>query len=80
MLVSTSDPERSFGNFVGDGEDKVVLMVNNLGGLSELELGGISREALSSLNRRKIKTLRVLVGSFMVNYKSKSEIHQTNVD
>ena len=66
MLLSTSDPERSFGNFKGAGEDEVVLMVNNLGGISELELGGISRETLSSLSSRKIKVQRILVGSFMV--------------
>jgi len=67
MLISTSDPERSFGNFKGDTGDRVVLMVNNLGGLSELELSGISREALSALSSRNIKVLRVLVGSFMTS-------------
>lgn len=67
MLVSTTDPERSFCNFHHDGNDEVVLMVNNLGGLSELELGGVAREALAALSARRVKTQRILVGSFMVD-------------
>ena len=34
-LTSTSDPDRSFVPFKGRG-DRVVLLVNNLGGTSEL--------------------------------------------
>jgi dihydroxyacetone kinase len=44
MLTSTSDPERSFVPFANDGSDEVVLLVNNLGGISELELGGVAGE------------------------------------
>lgn len=66
MITSTSDPERSFVPF--KGQDNVVLLVNNLGGLSELELGGIVGEARNALDARGIKTLRVLSGSFMVSF------------
>lgn len=41
-LTSTTDTERSFLPFEHDGKDEVVLMVNNLGGVSELEMGGVA--------------------------------------
>ncbi|THH21500.1 hypothetical protein EW146_g62 [Bondarzewia mesenterica] len=66
LLLSTSDPERSFVPFTGKG-DHVVLMVNNLGGLSELELCGIVREVESSLVGRQVGIARVLSGSFMTS-------------
>lgn len=44
MLTSTADEERSFLPFKNDGSDEVVLMVNNLGAMSELELSGVAGE------------------------------------
>lgn len=66
MITSTIDPDRSFVPFKNDGTDCVVLFVNNLGGLSELELGAIVGEAKNALDKQGIKTMRVLAGSFMV--------------
>ncbi|XP_029063301.1 triokinase/FMN cyclase isoform X2 [Monodon monoceros] len=43
----------------------VVLMVNNLGGLSFLELGIIANAAVRSLEGRGVKIARALVGTFM---------------
>ncbi|XP_045373647.2 triokinase/FMN cyclase isoform X1 [Camelus bactrianus] len=43
----------------------VVLMVNNLGGLSFLELGIIADAAVRSLEGRGVKIARALVGTFM---------------
>lgn len=43
-IVDTTDSDRSFVPFKGDGTDEVVLLVNNLGSISELELGGIAHE------------------------------------
>jgi len=63
MMTSTSDPDRSFVPFTG--KDNVVLLVNNLGGLSELELGAIVAESRNALESRGFMTSRVLVGSFM---------------
>ena len=65
LITSTSDPDRSFVPFKNDGSDEVVLLVNNLGGLSELELGGVAAEAMQLLEG-KAKVRKVLVGSFMV--------------
>lgn len=43
----------------------VVLMVNNLGGLSFLELGIVADAAVRCLEGRKVKIARALVGTFM---------------
>ena len=64
MLTSTSDPERSFLPF--KGSDEVVLLVNNLGGVSELEIGGIVQEVHKALLAKGITVRRLLSGTFMV--------------
>lgn len=46
-ITETSDKDRSFVPFKGDGSDEVVLMVNDLGSISELEMGGITNEGQS---------------------------------
>nr|XP_003465928.3 triokinase/FMN cyclase isoform X2 [Cavia porcellus] len=43
----------------------VVLMVNNLGGLSFLELGIVADAAVRCLEGRRVKIARALVGTFM---------------
>jgi dihydroxyacetone kinase len=65
MLLSQSDPERSFLAVTGRG-DEVVLLVNNLGGVSELELGAIVREVTTGLAARHVKVERIISGAFMV--------------
>lgn len=67
LLLTTTDPERSFLNVKGSN-DEVVLLVNNLGGLSELELAAVTREAEKSLTGRQVKVQRVLSGTFMVRW------------
>ena len=66
LIMSTTDEDRSFLPFKNDGSDEVILMVNNLGGLSELEMSGIAGETVKILGGRA-KIHRVLVGSFMVS-------------
>jgi dihydroxyacetone kinase len=46
-ITDTEDKERSFVPFKNDGSDEVVLLVNNLGSISELEFGAISHEGKS---------------------------------
>lgn len=65
LILSTTDKERSFLPLKNDGSDEVVLMVNNLGGLSELELAGIAGDAVQNLEG-KVKIHRVMIGTFMV--------------
>jgi dihydroxyacetone kinase len=64
LLTSVSDADRSFVPF--KGKDNVVLFVNNLGGVSELELGGVVAEARKELDARGITLSRILAGTFMV--------------
>jgi len=66
LITSTTDRERSFVPFKHDGKDEVVLFVNNLGGLSELELGGVVGAVSTELANRKINIARVLSGAFVV--------------
>ncbi|KAK2463564.1 hypothetical protein APHAL10511_004315 [Amanita phalloides] len=65
LLTSTSDPERSFVPFKGN--DNVVLLVNNLGSVSELELSAIVGEARKSVEGLGFRILRVLSGTFMTS-------------
>lgn len=65
LLLSKTE-ERGFLPTQGSGNDKVVLLVNNLGGVSELELAGIAREAVTALSARDVRVLRVISGTFMV--------------
>lgn len=64
-LTSTSDADRSFVPFTGKG-DRVVLLVNNLGGTSELEMGAVVTEAKKDLAARGLTVERVIAGTFMV--------------
>ena len=66
MLTSTTDSERSFLQFKHDKKDHVVLMVNNLGGTGELEMGAVAAAAILELQRRGFIVDRALVGTFMV--------------
>lgn len=67
MLTSTTDPDRSFVPFQGEAKDDVVVLVNNLGGLSELELGGIVGQVKKDLDAININVKRILSGTFMVS-------------
>jgi dihydroxyacetone kinase len=67
-ISSTADTERAFLPFKHDGNDEVVLFVNNLGGMSELEIGGVVRAAREELGKRQIGVSRVLAGTFMVRF------------
>ncbi|KAJ7439972.1 dihydroxyacetone kinase [Mycena latifolia] len=66
-ITATSDAERAFLPFKHDGTDEVVLLVNNLGGMSELEVGGVVRAAREELGKRQIVVSRVLAGTFMTS-------------
>jgi len=49
-------------------EDEVVLLVNNPGGVSPLELSGITNEVIEQLAEKfKITPVRILVGTYMTS-------------
>ena len=43
-ITDTTDKDRSFVPFKNDGTDEVILLVNGLGSVSQLEMGGITNE------------------------------------
>ncbi|CAK7240010.1 MAG: dihydroxyacetone kinase Dak1 [Sporothrix thermara] len=66
QLLDPSDSDRAFGS-ISAGDD-VVLLVNNLGAVSVLEMGGITAEVVEQLGRDyKLRSLRVLSGAYMTS-------------
>ncbi|KAF2015035.1 dihydroxyacetone kinase [Aaosphaeria arxii CBS 175.79] len=64
--LDASDKDRNFVNI--SHEDDVVLLVNNLGGVSPLELGGITNEVIQQLAKDyKISPIRILSGTYMTS-------------
>lgn len=63
-ITSTTDSERSYLPFKNDGQDQVILLVNNLGGLPEVELSIVAKEAAEWLKRKRI-TVRRCVGAVL---------------
>ncbi|KAF2746229.1 dihydroxyacetone kinase, partial [Sporormia fimetaria CBS 119925] len=64
--LDTSDKDRSFLEISPD--DEVVLLINNLGGVSVLELGGITNEVVEQLARDwNIRPVRILSGTYMTS-------------
>ncbi|KAI9840754.1 MAG: hypothetical protein M1837_001328 [Sclerophora amabilis] len=66
QLLDPTDEDRAFLQFSKD--DQVVLLVNNLGGVSMLELGGITAEVVGQLKGSwKIEPVRVYSGTYMTS-------------
>jgi dihydroxyacetone kinase len=66
QLLDTSDKDRNYLSI--SKSDKIVLLVNNLGGVSPLELGGITTEVHAQLlSEYGIEPVRVLSGTFMTS-------------
>ena len=49
LLLDQNDKERAFVKF--EKRDEIVLLMNNYGGLSNLELGAITQETLIQLGK-----------------------------
>lgn len=66
QLLDPNDEDRSYVRI--DPSDQILLFVNNLGGVSPLELGGITAEVHSQLDGDyKLRTVRVLSGTFLTS-------------
>lgn len=65
-IIDTSDEDRAFLPYRHDGKDEVILLVNNLGGMSELELNSIANDAVKALEAKGITVRRLMVGTVMV--------------
>jgi hypothetical protein len=68
MLINNDDTERSFLDIDPNKSNRVVILVNNLGGTSELEMGAVTAAATSEMRRRGCEIVRILVGTFMVGH------------
>jgi dihydroxyacetone kinase len=65
QLLDSSDKDRAFLNV---NSNEVVLMINNLGSVSVLELGGITTEVVAQLDTKYgIHPVRVISGTFMTS-------------
>jgi dihydroxyacetone kinase len=66
QLLDVTDEDRAFLEI--SAEDRVVLLVNNLGGVSALELGGITAEIVGQLKADYgIEPVRILAGTYMTS-------------
>jgi len=66
QLLDQSDKERAFLDI--QKGDSTVLMVNNLGGVSVLEMGGIADEVIRQLKETwSLEPARILLGTFMTS-------------
>ncbi|KAK4217105.1 Dak1 domain-containing protein [Rhypophila decipiens] len=65
QLLDMSDKDRAF---VTVNSNEVVLLVNNLGGVSPLEMGGIVTEVVDQLKENwNIRPVRILSGTYMTS-------------
>ncbi|RDL39436.1 uncharacterized protein BP5553_03776 [Venustampulla echinocandica] len=65
QLLDWKDEDRAYLNV---NSNEVVVLINNLGGISVLELGGITTEVIEQLEKTyKIKPARVLAGTYMTS-------------
>ncbi|KAI1424780.1 Dak1 domain-containing protein [Xylaria sp. FL1777] len=64
QLLDKNDKDRAF---LEVNSNEVVLLVNNLGGVSVLELGGITTEVVKQLGGWGIRPVRILSGTYMTS-------------
>jgi dihydroxyacetone kinase len=65
QLLDWKDEDRAF---LRVNSNEVVLLINNLGGVSVLELGGITAEVVGQLEKDyNIKPVRILAGTYMAS-------------
>ncbi|TID18349.1 dihydroxyacetone kinase [Venturia nashicola] len=68
QLLDPADTDRAFLSPPHKKGDEFVLLVNNLGGVSVLEMGGIANQVIEELETTwEIVPKRVLVGTFMTS-------------
>jgi dihydroxyacetone kinase len=68
MLAQLLDPKDEDRAFLNVNSNEVVLLINNLGGVSVLEMGGITTEVVSQLrDAYGIKPVRILSGTYMTS-------------
>ncbi|KAG6033128.1 hypothetical protein E4U41_007000 [Claviceps citrina] len=68
MLAQLLDPSDRDRAFLAITSNEVVLLINNLGGVSVLEMGAITTEVVSQLRSAwAVRPVRILTGTFMTS-------------
>ncbi|CAK7216202.1 hypothetical protein SCUCBS95973_002730 [Sporothrix curviconia] len=68
QLLDETDKDRAYVSFSDKAaSDNIVLLVNNLGGVSPLEFGGITTNVVRALAQRHIQPARLLSGTYMTS-------------
>ena len=71
QLLDSNDPDRGYLGNWSASTDQFVLLINNLGGLSVLELSGITGEVSAQLEKDyKIRPVRAYQGTFLTSLNS----------
>lgn len=66
MMLNSSADDRGFVMF--EAHDEIVILLNNLGGLSPLELAGIADEVVSKIAATtNMRVIQVLAGAYMTS-------------
>ncbi|KAI9286368.1 hypothetical protein BC943DRAFT_321844 [Umbelopsis sp. AD052] len=65
-ILDENDKDRAYLNLNKENE-KIVLLVNNLGGIPVLELGVVAKEAAEYLAENNIEVERIISGTFMTS-------------
>lgn len=67
QLLDQNDPDRSFLKY--NAGDEFVLLINNLGGVSPLEIAGLTNEVYQHLQRdySQLNIIRVIQGTFLTS-------------
>ncbi|KAL1899931.1 hypothetical protein Sste5346_002797 [Sporothrix stenoceras] len=68
QLLDETDADRAYVAFSDKEKNgNIVLLVNNLGGVSPLEFGGITTSVVRALAQRGIRPVRLLSGTYMTS-------------
>jgi dihydroxyacetone kinase len=65
QLTDVTDEDRYCVPLKCDGTDEVVLLVNNLGGLSQLEIAAVANACTTWLVARQVKIRRTIAGTLL---------------
>ncbi|RAH67461.1 dihydroxyacetone kinase [Aspergillus aculeatinus CBS 121060] len=69
QLLDQEDKDRAYVRF--DDADDLVLMVNNLGGVSNLEFSAVTKVVIARLGERNLHPRRVYAGAYMTSLDGK---------
>lgn len=69
LLVDTSDSDRAFIPFTGNGKDEVILLLNSCGSTSDEILARFAELAIEELKNQGITVVRMTLGPMVTSLK-----------